>query len=229
MFGSALSKCPDPMYQTRSESDMFLHILFTFKKKNKFKNTCILVSKLCVLKFRKIFFQFKSVDTVLDTCDQCCGSGMIYSGSGIIYSGSRSSSKFSKFRIQAKVPDPRWSGSNPCYLSIFVNCKQNHLKFIFFFIVQSYITQIPEFKGNNIFIYLLFHILLDPDPGKSFRSIRIRIHNTSYDSGFFVWGPHCCKEQYPNSYFRCSFSYQYFCSADLIFFFTGIVPFQNFK
>ena len=54
---------------------------------------------------------------------QCCGSGMIYSGSG-------SSSEFSEFRIriQAKVPDPCGSGSNPCYLIIFGNCKQNHLK-----------------------------------------------------------------------------------------------------
>ena len=46
---------------------------------------------------------------------QCCISGMIYSGS---------SSEFSEFRIriQAKVPDPCGSGSNPCYLSIFGNC-----------------------------------------------------------------------------------------------------------
>ena len=32
-------------------------------------------------------------------------------------------------RIQATVMDPCGSGSNPCYLSIFGNCKQNHLQF----------------------------------------------------------------------------------------------------
>ena len=62
-----------------------------------------------------------------------------------------------RIRIQAKVPDPCGSGSNPCYLSIFGNCKQNHLKFnhketstyqvfaIFYFTLQSYSTQSPEF------------------------------------------------------------------------------------
>ena len=60
----------------------------------------------------------------LERFNQCCGSGMIYSGSG-------SSSEFSEFRIriQAKIPNPCRSGSNPCYLSLFGNCKQNHLKF----------------------------------------------------------------------------------------------------
>ena len=50
------------------------------------------------------------------------------------------------------------SGSNPCYLSIFGNCKRNHLKFnrkeepiyqlfaSFYFMQQSYSTQSPEFK-----------------------------------------------------------------------------------
>ena len=47
----------------------------------------------------------------------------------MIYSRSRSSSELSKFWIQAKVPDPCTSGSNPCYLSIFGNCIQSHLKF----------------------------------------------------------------------------------------------------
>ena len=49
-----------------------------------------------------------------DTGNQCCGSGMI-------------------FRVPdldpGKVPDPSGSGSNPWYLSIFGNCKQNHLNF----------------------------------------------------------------------------------------------------
>ena len=70
------------------------------------------------------------------------------------YSGSRSSSEFSEFWIQirAKVPDPCGSGSNPCCLSIFGNRKQNHLKFnyqlfaFFYFILQSYSTQSPEYK-----------------------------------------------------------------------------------
>ena len=50
----------------------------------------------------------KSVRQSLCNQTQCCGSGMIYSRSG-------SSFEFSKFRIriQAKVPDPCGSGSNP--------------------------------------------------------------------------------------------------------------------
>ena len=118
---------------------------------------------------------------------QCCGSGLIYSGSG-------SSSEFSEFRIriQAKVPDPCGSGSNPCYLSIFRNCKQNHFKFnhkeesisYLPFSISNYsptVHKVQNSKRNNIFVYLLFQILLDPDPGKSSGSMPsgIRIHNTA--------------------------------------------------
>ena len=76
-----------------------------------------------------------------------------------------------KFRIQAKVPDPCVSGSNPCYLTLFRNCKQNHLKFnqkeeiyqllaIFYFILQYSPTvhKVQNSPINYIFTYLLFHI-----------------------------------------------------------------------
>ena len=95
---------------------------------------------------------------------------MIYSGSG---------SEFSEFRvrIQAKVPGPCGSGSNPCYLSVFRNFKQNHLKFnhkedstginYLPFSISYYsptVHEVQNSKRNNIFIYLLFCVLLDPDP-----------------------------------------------------------------
>ena len=106
---------------------------------------------------------------------QCCGSGMIYSGSG-------SSSEFSEFRIpiQAKVPDSCGSGSNPCYLIIFGNCKQNHLKFNrneesinylpFYIILHSYSTQRPEFTEKLHFYLSAFSYLAGSG------SMRIRIH-----------------------------------------------------
>ena len=91
--------------------------------------------------------------------------------------------KFFEFRIriEAKVPDPCGSGSrsNPCYLSIFGYCKQNHLKFnhkeesinymylpfsISYYRYSPTIQKVQDSKRNNIFIYLFFHILLDPDP-----------------------------------------------------------------
>ena len=122
---------------------------------------------------------------------------MIYSGSG---------SEFSEFRvrIQAKVPGPCGSGSNPCYLSVFRNFKQNSLKFnhkedstginylpssisyyspivhlkfnnkeestginYLPFSISYYsptVHEVQNSKRNNIFIYLLFCVLLDPDP-----------------------------------------------------------------
>ena len=101
----------------------------------------------------------------IENCmNQCSGSWMIYSGPG-------SSSEFSEFRIQAKVSDP--CGSNPCYLIIFGNCKQNHLKFnhkeesinYLPFSISYYsstVHKVQNSKRNNIFIYLLFHVLLDP-------------------------------------------------------------------
>ena len=84
---------------------------------------------ICIIQYT-VGNSFKNVCRLLrlNCKKQSCGSGMIYSGSG-----SGSSSEFSEFwfriRIQAKVADPCGSGSNQCYLSIFVNCKQNHLKF----------------------------------------------------------------------------------------------------
>ena len=45
-----------------------------------------------------------------EVLSQCCGSGMIYSGSGTSF-------EISEFRIQAKVSDPCWSGSNSYYWS----------------------------------------------------------------------------------------------------------------
>ena len=92
-----------------------------------------------------------------------------------------------KFRIQAKVPDPCVSGSNPCYLTIFRNCKQNHLKFnqkeeiyqllaIFYFILRyspTYSTQSPEFTDKlHFYLSALSYI------AGSMR-IRIWIHNTA--------------------------------------------------
>ena len=80
----------------------------------------------------------------------------------MIYFGSGSSSEFSEFRIriQAKVPDPCGSGSDPGYLNIFGNCKQTHLKFN----PKEESINYENLKRNNIFIYLLCHNLLDPDP-----------------------------------------------------------------
>ena len=121
-----------------------------------------------------------SYSIVYRYCNQCCGCVMINSGSG-------SSSEFSDFRIQTKVSDPCGSGSNPCYLSIFENCKQNHLKFnhkeesinYLPFSISYYsptVHKVQNSKRKNIFIYLLFHILLDririqakvPDPQHCF-------------------------------------------------------------
>ena len=105
-----------------------------------------------------------------------------------------------RIRIQLRIflvledPDPCGSGSNHCYLSIFGNCKQNHLQFnhkedfaILYFILQSYSTQSPEFTEKlHFFLSALSYlagsgsgtIIPDPDPGKSSESMRIRIHNT---------------------------------------------------
>ena len=59
------------------------------------------------------------VRVILSTQQKCRGSGIIYSGSG-------SSFEFLEFRIriQAKVPDPCGSGSDPYYLSTFGNSKK---------------------------------------------------------------------------------------------------------
>ena len=98
----------------------------------------------------------------------CCGSGMIYSGSSF---------EFSEFRIQAKVPDPCGSeyGSNPNYLSVlerriyqlqYMPCSILYYSPIVLY-KQSRIHR-PKMR-NNFFLYLLFHFLLDTNPG-------IRIH-----------------------------------------------------
>ena len=100
----------------------------------------------------------------------------------MMYSGSGSSSEISEFRIHAKVPDPCGSGSNPYFLCLFGNCKQNHLKvnhkeesinYLPFSISYycSTVHNVQNSQRNNFFIYLLFHILLDPDPGKSSGSV----------------------------------------------------------
>ena len=80
----------------------------------------------------------------------------------MINSGSGSSFEFSELRIQAKVPDPCGSGSNPYYSSIFGNYKNAHHKFcqkeectyqlsaIFYFILQSYSTGTTELKDDRM-------------------------------------------------------------------------------
>ena len=103
-----------------------------------------------------------STASALTLCLKQCGSAMICSESG-------SSSEFSEFRIQAKIPDPCGSGSNPYYLSLFENCKQNHLKFnhkeesinYLPFYISYYsptVHKVQNSQRNYIFTYLLFHI-----------------------------------------------------------------------
>ena len=88
---------------------------------------------------------------------------------------------FFEFRIQAKVKDPCGSGSNPCYLSIFGNCKVNQLKFnhkeesinylqyIFYFIlctVLQYTKSRIQREITYLFIcsFIFCWIHADPDP-----------------------------------------------------------------
>ena len=78
------------------------------------------------------------------------------------------SSEF-RIRIQAKVLDPTH------IISVYLEIVKNHLKFIhkeesinylpFSFSHSSpAVHRVQNSQRNNIFIYLLFHILLDPDP-----------------------------------------------------------------
>ena len=138
---------------------------------------------------------------VIINLEQCCGSGMNYSRSG-------SSFEFSEFWIQAKVPDSCGSGTNPYYLTIFGNYEKNtlnstkknnvpvtyQLQYLPFSIsyTQSYTTHSPEFPGLywEIISALSFFagsgsetIILDP--GKSFGSMRIRIHNAALEA--VIW------------------------------------------
>ena len=64
---------------------------------------------------------------------------------------------------------------NPCYLNIFGNCKQNQIKLklkeesinYLPFSISYYspkVLKVQNSKRNKYFIYLLSHILLDPDP-----------------------------------------------------------------
>ena len=80
-----------------------------------------------------------------------------------------SSGSGQKFRIHAD-PDP-----THVILSIFRNCKKTHLKINhkeeFINYLQFYISyysptvlKVQDSKRNDIFIHLLVHILLDPDP-----------------------------------------------------------------
>ena len=87
--------------------------------------------------------------------------------------------------------------SNPCYLGLFGNYKQNHLKFnhkeesinYLPFYISYYSTQSPEFTEKlNFHLFALSYLArsgsgtIIPDPGKSSRSMRIRIHNTASDN-----------------------------------------------
>ena len=90
---------------------------------------------------------------------QCFGSGMIYSGS---------SSEFSEFRIQAKVPDPTHVIEvyleNETTLNSFIKKNLSTICHILFHTtVLQYPHKVQNSKRNNIFIYLLIHILLDPE------------------------------------------------------------------
>ena len=115
----------------------------------------------------------------VQTTEQCCGSVMIYSGSGSRF-------EFSELRIQAKVPDPCGSGSSPCYLSIFKNCKQNHLKCnpkeesmnYLPFSISNYSPKVHKVQNSeklHFYLSALSYlagsgsgtIIQDPDPGKS--------------------------------------------------------------
>ena len=121
--------------------------------------------------------------------NQCCGSGTIYSGSG-------SSSEFSEFRIriQAKVPDRLGSGSNPCYLSIFGNCNQNHLKFNHKeesiiqlpFSISCYSPTVHKVQNSeklHFYLSALSYLAgsgsgtIIPDPGKSSTTLLSAIYN----------------------------------------------------
>ena len=92
-----------------------------------------------------------------------------------------------KFRIHAKVSDPRGSGSNPYYLSRYIWKLQKHalnsikkinlltLFDIFYFILQSYSTHRPETRMHReitlLFIcsYIFCWIHAVPDPQQCFK------------------------------------------------------------
>ena len=115
--------------------------------------------------------------------NQCCGSGIIYSGSG-------SNFEFYEYQIripiQAKVPDPCGSGSNPHYLSIFGNCKKHTINsiikknlstichFLFHNTVLQYTVHSPEFTEKlHFYLSALSYFAgsrsgtIIPDPSKS--------------------------------------------------------------
>ena len=112
--------------------------------------TFLYMMSQCFTKFSSHTFAHNRWTKLAVKCyalEQCCGSGMIYSGS-------RSSLEFSAFRIQPILFKHHWN-------------KKTHHKFnqrdqftklsaIFYFIVQSYSTQSPEFTGLKFKIKYLF-------------------------------------------------------------------------
>ena len=94
----------------------------------------------------------------------------------MINSGSGSCSEFSEFRIHAD-PDPCRSRSDPCYLSIFGNCKQTTLNSI----IKKNLSTICHFL-----CHFLFHTsVLQYTKPRIRREIRILI--TGICSFMFCW------------------------------------------
>ena len=117
---------------------------------------------------------------------------MIYSGyrtdPALNFPSSGSGSR-PKVRIHADPdPEPTYIKKVLVSLEIIKNTlnsiKKKNLKSIYHSLFHTTVqhTKSPEFTLHS-FIYLLFHILLDPDPGKSSGSMRIRIRNTAFFTG----------------------------------------------
>ena len=104
-----------------------------------------------------------------------------------------------QFRIQTKVPDPWGSGSNPYFLSIFGNCNKTtlnsvikkHLSTICHFLFHIKGLQVTQTRTRREITFHLSSLYyfagsgsgtVIPDPGKSFGSMRIRIHNTGLNT-----------------------------------------------
>ena len=105
-----------------------------------------------------------------------------------------------RIRIHAD-PDPcgSRSGSNPRYLSLFGNCKQNHLKFnhneeainYLPFSISSFsptVHKVQNSQRNYIICSFIFSWIrirnINSGSGKSSGSMRIRIHNTGKNINF---------------------------------------------
>ena len=109
----------------------------------------------------------------MNSADQCCEPGMIYSGSNSDLSSGSDLNYFKNIRKFKKKNQPTTFNEHSAVFSVQLSKKEVPIK-------------LPNILITGIlFLFRLDpdpkQIIPDPDPGKSFGSNRIRIHNTGMD------------------------------------------------